>query len=108
MEMFLGLVFAFVGMNTFFYAVLFPYFALPNLVFSERVFREVSQRARYRRWRFGAFLFLVVALAFYSTIDYFEAHNIFWVWFVVLGTLSLLPALVFCVLKASGSKREKK
>ncbi|RYH67855.1 MAG: hypothetical protein EON54_03735, partial [Alcaligenaceae bacterium] len=79
------------AMSFFFYLILFFYFSIPNLMASSAIVALLKKSKKYKKYRNAPFLFPVIALAFYSTVDFFEANNIYMVWFVILGFVSLAP-----------------
>ena len=88
-----------VAMSFMFYLILFFYFSIPNLMASSAIVGLLKKSKKYKKFRTVPLLFPIVALAFYSTIDFFEANNLYMLWFGVLGVVSLTPVAVYYLLR---------
>ena len=84
-----------VALSAVFYLTLFCYFSIPNLMASSAIVGVLKKSKKYKRIHNLPLVFPALGLAFYSTIDFFEANGLYTLWFVLLGCISLAPVAVY-------------
>ncbi len=81
------------------YLILFPYLAIPNFVFSSKLVGLFRKSKKYKRYRHTPLIFAIGGVLFYLTVDLFESINASTLWFGILSVISLLPLLLYVLLR---------
>jgi sulfite exporter TauE/SafE len=82
-----------------FYLTLFSFLSVPNILASNALVQLAMKRSRKKYIRHLPMIFPIAGLAFYMTIDIFEANNLFVLWFVILAIISFAPVVIYFALR---------
>jgi hypothetical protein len=85
------------AMGLIFYFTLFLFLSLPNVIFSLLLTRLL--KAKNNTYYLVPLLFPIAGVLFYLTVDYFEKHQLGGLWIAVLTVISLMPVILFFLIR---------